>query len=153
MTNYANFLTQIKKDYPQAEKHYLKALELAPDDADDNGNYAVFLTQIKKDYPQAEKHHLKALRGLLRHGPYGAGLGFTGNVSPGFCCNKDILRKQKILSITRFSLFSLMKSLLSWNYGFTATPVFIRIIPKARVRLIVCCRMGCSRRDGLLRAY
>ena len=61
MTNYANFLTQIKKDYPQAEKHYLKALELAPDDADDNGNYAVFLTQIKKDYPQAEKHHLKAL--------------------------------------------------------------------------------------------
>ena len=60
-TNYANFLTQIKKDYPQAEKHYLKALELAPDDANGHGNYAVFLTQIKKDYPQAEEHHLKAL--------------------------------------------------------------------------------------------
>ena len=61
MCNYANFLYQTKKDYDEAEEYYLKALELAPEDADYNGNYATLLHQIKKDYDKAEKYYLKAL--------------------------------------------------------------------------------------------
>jgi tetratricopeptide (TPR) repeat protein len=59
--DYAVFLTEIRKDYNQAEIYYRKVLELAPDDTDYNGNYALFLTDIRKDYDQAESYYRKAL--------------------------------------------------------------------------------------------
>jgi len=59
--NYANFLSDIKKDYDASEKYYLKALELDPYHANTTGNYANFLQKIKKDYDAAEKYYLKAL--------------------------------------------------------------------------------------------
>ena len=61
MGNYANFLTDIKKDHTKAEVHYKKALALEPDDATINGSYAIFLCNIKKDYTKAEEYHKKAL--------------------------------------------------------------------------------------------
>lgn len=44
--NYANFLNDIKKDYDNAEKHYLKALEIEPDNF--NVNYLKLLIITKK---------------------------------------------------------------------------------------------------------
>jgi tetratricopeptide (TPR) repeat protein len=49
--NYANFLKNIKKDNDAAQKHYLKALEAEPNDADNNGNYAGFLFIIGNTKP------------------------------------------------------------------------------------------------------
>jgi tetratricopeptide (TPR) repeat protein len=54
-------LNDIKKDYQNAEKYYLKALSLEPEGAIKNGNYASFLENTKKDYENAEKYYLKAL--------------------------------------------------------------------------------------------
>ncbi|MCF6344981.1 MAG: tetratricopeptide repeat protein [Thiomicrorhabdus sp.] len=62
MNNYANFLTDVRKDYDQAESFYLKALKLEPDNASNTGNYAIFLTYVRKDHDQAESFYLKALK-------------------------------------------------------------------------------------------
>jgi len=61
INGYADFLSDVRKDYGNAEKHYKKALELSPDDADYTGNYALFLETIRKDYDNAEKYYKKAL--------------------------------------------------------------------------------------------
>ncbi|WP_417327224.1 tetratricopeptide repeat protein [Halarcobacter sp.] len=58
---YAIFLTDIKKDYEEAENYYKKALDLDPNDVSYNGNYAIFLKNIKKDYEEAEIYYKKAL--------------------------------------------------------------------------------------------
>jgi Tfp pilus assembly protein PilF len=55
--NYAFFLTNIRKDYDQAEKYYKEALELDPDHANNNRNYANFLEVIRKNYDQAEEYY------------------------------------------------------------------------------------------------
>jgi tetratricopeptide (TPR) repeat protein len=59
--NYANFLKDIRKQYDEAQKYYLKALEIDPEKATINGNYANFLFDIKKQYDEAQKYYLKAL--------------------------------------------------------------------------------------------
>ncbi|MBK7873815.1 MAG: tetratricopeptide repeat protein [Saprospiraceae bacterium] len=46
--NYANFLNNSKKDFEAAEKYFLKALEIQPDDANINANYANLLIVIGK---------------------------------------------------------------------------------------------------------
>ena len=60
--NYANFLTDIRKDHNKAESHYQKALTAEPDAANINGNYASFLTDIRKDHDKAEAHYQKAIK-------------------------------------------------------------------------------------------
>ncbi len=59
--NYALFLHDIKKDLEAAEKYYLQALALAPDNGNVLGNYAMFLHQVKKDHDAAEESYLQAL--------------------------------------------------------------------------------------------
>jgi protein O-mannosyl-transferase len=59
--NFARFLHIIKKDYPAAERHYKKALEIDPDHNNNNGNYAIFLNDIRKDHDGAERHYKKAI--------------------------------------------------------------------------------------------
>jgi len=65
--NYAIFLKNVRKDFDKAERHYLKALEAEPDDADFNGNYANFLNDVRKDFDKAERHYLKALEAEPDH--------------------------------------------------------------------------------------
>ncbi len=65
--NYALFLTDIRKEYDKAEKHYKIALESEPNDANNNGNYAIFLTDIRKEYDEAEKHYKTALKSEPNH--------------------------------------------------------------------------------------
>ncbi len=60
--NYANFLTDIRKKYDEAEEHYKLALTSEPNDVGANGNYALFLTDIRKEYDEAEKHYKIALK-------------------------------------------------------------------------------------------
>jgi tetratricopeptide (TPR) repeat protein len=59
--NYANFLTDIRKDHDRAEALYRKALELDPNHATNTGNYALFLKDIRKDYDRAEALYRKAM--------------------------------------------------------------------------------------------
>ncbi|MEW6217287.1 MAG: tetratricopeptide repeat protein [Candidatus Bipolaricaulota bacterium] len=44
--NYANFLTDVRKDHDRAEELYQRALELDPDDAVATGNYAGFVLAL-----------------------------------------------------------------------------------------------------------
>ncbi len=60
--NYAIFLTDIRKEYDEAEKYYKIALKSEPNDADINGNYANFLKNIRKKYDEAEEHYKIALK-------------------------------------------------------------------------------------------
>ena len=50
MGNYAIFLKNVKKDFDNTQKYYLKALEIEPNNANYNGNYAIFLlSQDRKE--------------------------------------------------------------------------------------------------------
>ena len=49
------------KDVEKANTHYIKAIEMAPLNADVYGSYATFLRDTVKDYVEAERHYLKAL--------------------------------------------------------------------------------------------
>lgn len=55
MNNFANFMTDERKDHDEAERLYRKALELEPDDADIIGNLAVLLTEVRKNHDEAER--------------------------------------------------------------------------------------------------
>lgn len=59
--NYANFLSDQRKDDARAEKYYLKIIAAAPSYATNLGNYAVFLEDRKKDNARAEEYYLKAV--------------------------------------------------------------------------------------------
>ncbi|MDO4718435.1 MAG: AAA family ATPase [Propionibacteriaceae bacterium] len=59
--NYANFLTNLRKDYDQAEKYYLKAIANDPNHVVNLGNYAAFLKQVRRDYGGAEEYCRRAL--------------------------------------------------------------------------------------------
>ena len=59
--NYANFLTDIRKDHDAAEAMYKRAIKIDPNDADYLGNYANFLTDIRKDHDAAEVMYKRAL--------------------------------------------------------------------------------------------
>ncbi|MBF0164361.1 MAG: tetratricopeptide repeat protein, partial [Magnetococcales bacterium] len=58
---FAVFLTDIRKDYDEAEKLFRSAIN---DNTNDSGhlvNFAVFLTDIRKDYDEAEKLYRRAI--------------------------------------------------------------------------------------------
>jgi len=61
LSNYANFLTDIRKDHDRAEILYRRVLESDSDDATTLGNYAYFLTDIRKDHDGAEELYRRAL--------------------------------------------------------------------------------------------
>ena len=52
--NYANFLSDIRKDYDGAEQYFKKAIELDPSHANNNGNYAAFLLRQGRLQPAKE---------------------------------------------------------------------------------------------------
>jgi len=68
--NYANFLTDIRKEHDKAEEYYLKALESEPKKASYNNNYAIFLKNIRKEHDKAEEYYLKALEGEPNNANY-----------------------------------------------------------------------------------
>lgn len=59
--NFAIFMSDIRKDYDEAERLYRRALELDPNDADYTGNFANFMSDIRKNYDEAEKLYRRAL--------------------------------------------------------------------------------------------
>lgn len=61
LCNYAIFLSEIVKDYDEAEEYYKRALAAEPNDAYYLGNYALFLTNRRKDHDAAEMYFRKAL--------------------------------------------------------------------------------------------
>ena len=54
--DYAIFLHRRKKNFPQAQAFYIKALQLYPFQSSIHLKYAGFLRHIKKDLKNAEKH-------------------------------------------------------------------------------------------------
>jgi Tfp pilus assembly protein PilF/cellulose biosynthesis protein BcsQ len=65
--NFANFLTDVKRDHKEAEKLYRKALEIDPKNASSLGNFANFLKNVKGDHKEAEKYYRKALEVDPKH--------------------------------------------------------------------------------------
>lgn len=61
LVTYAIFLTDIKKDYAEAEELFKKAIELKPDNPATLYNYATFLHRIRKQYDKAEELYKKAI--------------------------------------------------------------------------------------------
>ena len=57
---FALFLEEVRKNYKEAERLYRKALQLAPNDADNTANFAVFMESRKK-HDEAERLYRKAL--------------------------------------------------------------------------------------------
>ena len=60
------FLRTLRKDYPQAEKYYLKALELMPNNGGGHGNYALFLLQ-QRHFEKAKISIDKAFQLIQSH--------------------------------------------------------------------------------------
>jgi len=61
LTNYANFLTEIKQDHDAAAALYARALEAHPDRVGTLGNYANFLRNVREDYDAAESLYRRVL--------------------------------------------------------------------------------------------
>ena len=59
--NYANFLTDIRKDHDGAQEMYERALKVDPNHSNNLGNFAVFLTGIRKDHERAQELYERAL--------------------------------------------------------------------------------------------
>lgn len=59
--NYANFLTDIRKDHDKAEEYYIRSIAVNPVHANNLGNYAVFLADARKDYGKAEEYFIRSL--------------------------------------------------------------------------------------------
>jgi protein O-mannosyl-transferase len=66
--NFANFLTDVRRDYDAAEKHYEWALREDPGNAINLSNYALFLSEVRKDYDGAEKHYKRAIEAEPQYG-------------------------------------------------------------------------------------
>ena len=59
--NLANFMSDVRREYDEAERLYKRALELDPNDADYPGNFATFMREVRKDYDEAEQLYRRAL--------------------------------------------------------------------------------------------
>ena len=59
--NYANFLTDVRKDHEAAEARYRRAIEISPHNSLCLGNYAVFLKEIRRDSVEVEPIFRRAL--------------------------------------------------------------------------------------------
>ena len=62
IANYATFLWDIKKNYIDSEKLYLKVLSMDEFFSDAMINYADFLSEVKNEDDEAEKLYLKTLK-------------------------------------------------------------------------------------------
>ena len=61
LTNYANFLTDIRQDHDAAETLYQRALEADPTRVSTLGNYANFLRNVRRNHEQAEAMYQRVL--------------------------------------------------------------------------------------------
>ncbi|MBI3249024.1 MAG: tetratricopeptide repeat protein [Deltaproteobacteria bacterium] len=61
LSNFANFMTDIPKNYDEAERLYRRALDLEPNSADIIGNLAVFMHEVRKNHDEAERLYRRAL--------------------------------------------------------------------------------------------
>jgi len=61
LSNYANFLTDIRKDHDGAAALHRRALDADPENAAILGNYALFLTDIQKNHDGAEALYQRVL--------------------------------------------------------------------------------------------
>lgn len=61
LSSYATFLSEIRKDYDQAEIYFKRATQFNRKNASVFGNYASFLIDVRKDYDQAEMYFKKAI--------------------------------------------------------------------------------------------
>ena len=61
LTNYANFLTDIRQDHDAAETLYERALEVDPTRVSTLGNYANFLRNVRRNHEQAEALYRRVL--------------------------------------------------------------------------------------------
>jgi Tfp pilus assembly protein PilF len=61
LANFADFMEDIRKNYPRAEELYEQALALAPQDADILGEFAVFLSDIRENHARAEQMFERAI--------------------------------------------------------------------------------------------
>jgi Tfp pilus assembly protein PilF len=59
--NYANFLTNVRKEQDRAEEVYKQALAADPRHPNNLGNFAVFLSTVRKDQDRAEETYKEAL--------------------------------------------------------------------------------------------
>ena len=59
--NFANFMTDVRKDHDEAERLYRRALELDPMRAITTGNFAMFMTDVRQDHDAAERLYRRAL--------------------------------------------------------------------------------------------
>jgi len=59
--NFANFMTDVRKNHDEAERLYRKAIELDPNDAVYTGNFASFMRNVRKNYDEAERLFRKAI--------------------------------------------------------------------------------------------
>lgn len=67
LSNYANFLTDIRHQHDQAEKYYQRALTADPNHANNLGNYAVFLKNVRHQHDQAEEYYQRAITADPNH--------------------------------------------------------------------------------------
>ena len=61
LTNYANFLTDVRRDHDAAEALYQRLLEADPNRANTLGNYANFLRNVRRDHTAAEALYQRVL--------------------------------------------------------------------------------------------
>lgn len=61
IANYATFLWDIRGKVDEAEKYYLKALQIDSHHHDAISNYACFLYEVKKNNVEADKFFSEAL--------------------------------------------------------------------------------------------
>lgn len=61
LDSYAIFLTDIRKDYDNAEMNFKRSLEIDPKNERVLSNYALFLTKIRKNYDKSEEYYKHAL--------------------------------------------------------------------------------------------
>ncbi|KAG4196321.1 hypothetical protein ERO13_A06G164250v2 [Gossypium hirsutum] len=61
LTNYAQFLHLVVKDYDRAEEYFKRAIEVEPQDAEALGLYADFLWEVRNDQWGAEEMYIQAV--------------------------------------------------------------------------------------------
>ncbi|MBA0748263.1 hypothetical protein Gogos_005107 [Gossypium gossypioides] len=61
LTNYAQFLHLVVKDYDRAEEYFKRAIEVEPQDAEALGLYADFLWKVRNDQWGAEEMYIQAV--------------------------------------------------------------------------------------------
>ncbi|MBA0778502.1 hypothetical protein Gotri_006358 [Gossypium trilobum] len=61
LTNYAQFLHLVVKDYDRAEEYFKRAIDVEPQDAEALGLYADFLWKVRNDQWGAEEMYIQAV--------------------------------------------------------------------------------------------